>query len=320
MHEDLISVIIPVYNVETYLPRCIESVLAQSYKNLEILLIDDGSKDTSGQVCEKYALTDSRIRVFHKPNGGLSSARNYGLARATGSWISLVDSDDWIASSFIEDLYDKAISEHADISVCDWYFAYSDKKEEECVCFSPSKDKAETFASLVQDGYHVVWNKLYKKDLFDRNELAFPEHIQRYCEDSWFSFRAFYYAEKVVKVEKPLYYYFLDNQSSITKTAQSDKARSIRVMAYQDSLDFFKNAGASTAFTKPLYWRIILEKTWLVLHEDCFHEFHESFREANQFIWDNPLLSWKMKLQVWLVAHRLYLPARLFLKLSPSKQ
>lgn len=98
-NDSMISVIVPVYNVERYLARCIESILSQTYTDFELLLIDDGSKDKSGSICDEYALKDSRIRVFHKPNGGVSSARNVGLDNARGQWVAFCDSDDWLDKS-----------------------------------------------------------------------------------------------------------------------------------------------------------------------------------------------------------------------------
>ena len=116
--EDLISVIIPVYNVEKYLPECIESVLKQTHTNLEIILVDDGSPDNSPQICDEYAQKDSRIKVIHKENGGVSSARNEGLKIAKGEWISFIDADDWVEKNFCEILLNKAVKTQSDIALC----------------------------------------------------------------------------------------------------------------------------------------------------------------------------------------------------------
>ena len=115
--SDLISVIVPVYNVEQYLEKCVDSIKNQSYPHLEILLIDDGATDSSGQLCDTLAETDSRIKVFHKANGGLSDARNYGLQHASGAFILFLDSDDYIHPHMIESLYEQMIKEDADVSV-----------------------------------------------------------------------------------------------------------------------------------------------------------------------------------------------------------
>ena len=118
MEQDLISVIIPVYNVEKYLKRCMDSVLKQTYSNIEIIIVDDGSTDTSGSLCDEYWKKDSRITVFHKENGGLSSARNFGLERVSGNYVCFIDSDDFIHENYISFMYDKIIKNDADICYC----------------------------------------------------------------------------------------------------------------------------------------------------------------------------------------------------------
>ena len=120
-----ISVIIPVYNTEKYLRRCIDSVLAQTYQDFELLLIDDGSKDSSGAICDEYASQDTRVRVFHKENGGVSSARNLGLDHARGEWITFVDADDWMADDMLQQMLDTADAEGADVVLADLAFSFS---------------------------------------------------------------------------------------------------------------------------------------------------------------------------------------------------
>ncbi|MBQ8680482.1 MAG: glycosyltransferase family 2 protein, partial [Treponema sp.] len=115
-NQPLISVIVPVYNVEKYLPQCLDSIKNQTYKNLEIILIDDGSTDSSGVICDKVALIDKRIRVFHKENGGLSDARNYGIDKAKGSWLTFIDSDDYISSNYIEYLFKLSVTHNTKIA------------------------------------------------------------------------------------------------------------------------------------------------------------------------------------------------------------
>ena len=130
--SDLISVIVPVYNVEQYLEKCVDSIKNQSYPHLEILLIDDGATDSSGQLCDTLAETDSRIKVFHKANGGLSDARNYGLQHASGAFILFLDSDDYIHPHMIESLYEQMIKEDADVSVCNIMNVYETGESPQC--------------------------------------------------------------------------------------------------------------------------------------------------------------------------------------------
>lgn len=128
-NNELVSVIVPVYKVEPYLDRCVASILAQTYPNLEVILVDDGSPDNCPALCDAWAQRDARIRVIHKKNGGLSDARNVGLDAASGAYISFVDSDDYIAENFIETLYDLLHEYHTDISAVHWKLVYADAPE-----------------------------------------------------------------------------------------------------------------------------------------------------------------------------------------------
>ena len=133
MTEELISVVVPIYKVEKFLPTCIESIIRQSYRNLELILVDDGSPDSCPSICEKYKQVDSRIKVIHKKNGGLSDARNAGLKIAEGKWITFIDSDDYVGINFLEKLYSSATSVGAEISLCDYKAVIDDtgiEKEE----------------------------------------------------------------------------------------------------------------------------------------------------------------------------------------------
>jgi glycosyltransferase involved in cell wall biosynthesis len=173
-----ISVIVPVYNVEKYLNKCVDSILRQTFRNIEIILVDDGSTDNSGRLCDEYLKIDERIRVFHKKNGGVSSARNYGLERATAPYFGFVDSDDYIAEDMYEVLYNNLKRENADMSMCYWYNVYSGGR-------TPHADIAENHYLVVdrQEAIRLamegrlasvhVWNKLYRRELFDT--VKYPE-------------------------------------------------------------------------------------------------------------------------------------------------
>lgn len=312
MQEDLVSVIIPIYNIEAFLPRCIESVLAQSYHNLEVLLIDDGSTDRSGEICDRFASTDDRIRVFHNANAGLSSSRNFGLEHTSGKWISFIDGDDWIATDFISILHQTAVCNHAEVSFCDWYFAYEDKNVENA-CFNPGDSKVATLSNLILEAYHVVWNKLYLKSFLDAYSLVFPQHIQKYEEDSWFSCRVFFYANVVAKAPQPLYYYNRENPGAITRTYKSDEARNVRYLVYADLLAFFEQHNAASDYKSPIYWRVQQEKSWMILQPQYHASFNEILPETNHHILSNPLLGWKMKLLMWIVSKQRYGIARFLL-------
>ena len=172
----MISVIVPVYNVAKYLPQCLESIICQSYQDLEIIVVDDGSTDESGKICDEYALKDKRIRVYHLENQGLSAARNYGIAKAAGEYIAFLDSDDWIEPDMYKILFDLAEQTGADIVTCRFYQEYQNKTEES---FGPEKqfvvegsDILHTY--IFQRGIcRDSWNNLFRTDLF--RSIRFPE-------------------------------------------------------------------------------------------------------------------------------------------------
>ena len=170
-----ISVIVPIYNVEAYLERMLESLINQTYKNLEIILIDDGSTDSSAKICDKYKKKDKRIVVMHKKNEGVSVARNKGLELARGDYIGFVDSDDVISLDMYERLYNNIISTNADISVCS-YSTFSKDVDFEYKDNIKIFNKEEALKDIISDGIitNFLWNKLFKSNLF--NNIKFPEN------------------------------------------------------------------------------------------------------------------------------------------------
>jgi len=170
MSLPLISVIIPMYNVQQYARQCIESVMNQTYQNLEIILVDDGSPDSVGEICEEYAKVDERVKVFHKKNGGLSSARNYGIDVSTGEWIAFVDGDDWVEPDMYENLYKTAAEHDVMVSACLFYADYTNGCKEQ-ICTSKTSvftGREEIFRAMVVDSAlrAFAWNKLYKREFF----------------------------------------------------------------------------------------------------------------------------------------------------------
>ena len=241
MKEDLISVIVPIYNVEKYLEKCIKSIINQTYKNLEIILVDDGSPDNCGKICDEFAERDKRIKVIHKENGGLSDARNFGLNVASGDYISFVDSDDYINEKMYEILFSEIKKNDSDIVFCD-YIKFS---EDNINNFVPEKydiiihDKY-SYLNLYYDNGHkhekavVAWGKLYKRKLFDN--IIYPKGKRG--EDELTHYKIFYGTDKIVEVKLKLYYYLVrkDSLSSDWYT----KPRHYMVEALIEELEFFK--------------------------------------------------------------------------------
>ena len=198
-----ISVIVPVYNVEKYLRCCVDSILAQTYTDIEILLVDDGSTDGSSAICDEYAEKDSRVQVFHKENGGVSSARNMGLDKATGKWIMFVDSDDKVAPQICERLL--AYAMESCMPMCMW----SEGNDETGYVPVPSKLKTgrnypiqEIFKLLI---HHPV-ERLYEQSIVEKNKLRFNENVS-YTEDTIFNFEYYAFLKSFFIIDEPLYYY-----------------------------------------------------------------------------------------------------------------
>jgi glycosyltransferase involved in cell wall biosynthesis len=205
-NQALISVIIPVYNVEEYLHECVDSVINQTYKKLQIILVDDGSTDSSGKICDEYAEKDDRIVVIHKENGGLSSARNAGLNVAHGNYISFVDSDDWVLPEFIEKLYCAIIENDCDMAECGFATLSSEVIPETNRNDSFSvADDCQAMKTHLEDGHfrQVVWNKLYKREIIT---VEFVEG--KYHEDVFWTYQIIANCKKLVHITDVLYCYF----------------------------------------------------------------------------------------------------------------
>lgn len=214
MEKDLISVIVPIYNVEQYLDKCINSIVNQSYKNLEIILVDDGSPDNCPAICDEWAKKDSRIKVIHKPNGGLSDARNFGIEASTGNYLMFIDSDDYVSTSICEKLYNLIIERDADFSMCSVIRFYGDnidipKNKEYCITEVSGKDVLEQLNYTQIPLLVIACAKLYKKELF--KNLRFVKG--KLHEDMFFEHRLLGVTNKFVYCNEPLYFYLTRPQS-----------------------------------------------------------------------------------------------------------
>lgn len=218
----MISIIVPVYKVENYLRKCVESIQAQTYSDLEIILVDDGSPDKCSQICDDLARTDKRIRVIHKENGGLSSARNVGLDKATGEYVTFVDSDDTINPQMIEYLFDAISANNADISMCGCKTITDDGKQLAIDSFADGyiyKNK-ELINSIVLPLKTASWNKLFKRSVINGNR--FP-HGKIHGEDLVFLLDIIDQSTKLVTVQYIGYNYF-KRGNSITTSSFNNRA------------------------------------------------------------------------------------------------
>lgn len=221
MERPKISVIVPVYNVEPYLRKCLDSIVRQTYQNLEIILVDDGSPDSCGAICDEYAAQDDRIRVIHQANGGVSAARNAGLAAATGEWIGWVDSDDWIEPDMFELMLLNSLESNADIAVCSRFEEYPNRSvfrgwdetkllnTEDALYFLLQNDQMQNF----------LWDKLFRRDLF--NGLWFWEG--KTYEDIALMHCLFERAERVICYPEGSYHYFQRENSIVSNIALGNR-------------------------------------------------------------------------------------------------
>lgn len=203
-----VSIIIPIYNVEKYLAACLDSIIGQTWKELEIILVNDGSTDNCPKVCEEYAAKDRRIKVIHKENGGLSDARNAGLEIATGDFISFVDSDDMISLDFCEKLLYALLSNGADIAECGFLKFENPKEIKQFINSDIQKSEVlDTVTALKRlmevSEAAVAWNKIFRKEVIDN--IRFP--FRKINEDEYWTYKVFGNAEKIVKIPNTMYYY-----------------------------------------------------------------------------------------------------------------
>ena len=212
LNSCLVSVIVPVYKVEKYLDRCVESIVNQTYENLEIILVDDGSPDNCPQICDVWAERDGRIKVIHKENGGLADARNAGMRIATGEYISFIDSDDWIDSNWIEVLLDTAINKECDIAISATRLFRSD---DSTILIRGSWTgcctNIEAVTNLIEEKkiFPTACDKLYKRELI----VGYPFKVGKINEDEFWSWHILFVASKVVCCGKPNYNYFQNSES-----------------------------------------------------------------------------------------------------------
>ena len=229
-----ISVIVPVYKAETYLHRCVDSILAQTFTDWELLLIDDGSPDRSGEICDEYAQKDSRVRVIHKKNGGVSSARQRGLDESIGEYTIHADPDDWVEPGMLAEMYKKAKDEDADMVICDFYTNYKD--EQRYVKQEPTAlDNKTVLRNLFQHLHGSCWNKLVKRTCYYNYKVKFVEWMS-FCEDLYVNTRLLQNPLKVSYLSKAFYHYDqIINDNSLVKKYSYESFEYDRKLC-----DFFK--------------------------------------------------------------------------------
>lgn len=235
-----LSIIVPVYNAEKFLDKCITSLLSQTVTDFEVLLIDDGSEDKSLDICRKFAAKDNRVKVFSQGNYGQSKARNVGLENAVGEFIAFTDSDDWVDSDYYEKLIDAAIRYNADVACASIIRERKNSKKfrinytsEKCYLFAQEKIDAAKVPNMC-----YVWNKVYRTSFLKEINLKFIEGM--FFEDVDFVTRAVYFSNKLVTVPGTYYHYIVNQNSTVKTMRKSDKKRLDSIVSKKYMLDFFR--------------------------------------------------------------------------------
>lgn len=297
MNQPLISIIVPVYNVEKYLNQCVDSILAQTYTNLEIILVNDGSKDNCGAICDAYAQRDNRIIVLHKTNGGLSDARNAGINIAKGEYIGFVDSDDWIEPDMYEYLFNAINQSGADISACGLFREYKDKTVK-CArgkdFVYPSELALERLLEN-SDFQDYAVTKLYNRKLWTK--IRFP--IGKYYEDMLTTYRLFLQSTSIASVSRCLYHY-RQRKGSIVKNGFND----VRIAYLEAAESFLKNPELKKRYSDTidlrilkvkyqLLWELFLfgDKSALHKYRNQANEWYKSIRQNKHKILKSPNMS-----------------------------
>ena len=275
-----ISVIVPVYKVEQFLHRCVDSILRQSFYDFELILVDDGSPDNCGAICDEYAEADNRIHVIHQENGGLSAARNSGMdwsfANSDSQWLAFVDSNDWVHKDYLKRLYEAAVEHNCKLSACGFFRT----EKGEFPQGNSSVKVMEAGNYYCSDSVHegvtaVAWNKLYHKSLFEN--LRYP--VGKLHEDEFTTYRAVYAAEKVAVVEDVLYAYY-QNPAGIMGSKWNP--RRIHVLeAFEEQIAYAKQTGNDALLKKVVYKSIFSIHDHLSQADDAYRsELRKKFRAA----------------------------------------
>lgn len=293
-----VSIIIPMYNSEQYISDCIKSVINQTYKNLEILIINDGSTDQSLNICKQYAIKDDRIKLIDIENSGVSTARNIGIENSTGEYITFVDSDDWLELNMIELAVKNIVEKKVDIVMWSFYRNFPTKQIESS--FLPfkqklfEKDKDILFLGSIYAKFGrvtkvkgasigTVWCKLYKSDIIKKNQLSFNPDLTR-AQDVIFSMNAFNYAKEIYYFDERLYHYRLSDTSTTSGTRFIENTNKPFDMLLSEFKSFIKRnkLEGNKAYYKAFYARAIQVLTWHLDHYYFHRKYQNNLREMKK--------------------------------------
>ena len=290
-----VSVVVPIYNVEQYVGKCVDSILNQTYKDYELILVDDGSTDESGKIADEYAKLDDRIVAYHKANGGLSDARNYGLDRAGGEYVCFIDSDDWIEDDYLKELVRLMDENQADVAICDYRSNSGDtvicQPDEEDITVESGIEAIDNIWSSLYSVYVVAWNKMYRKTVFSdiRYTVGMIHEDEAICAD------IYCHASKVIRTNKILYNYRVNNSTSIMTSDYSLKRLDI-LKAIEIRMDILKKRGLQKYYEKDSFkylYKIILNMLEVKkldgdnsnIIKELKNKYWDKYRESLGFDW-----------------------------------
>ncbi len=325
-----VSIIVPIYNVSKYLDTCIESIIKQTYTNLEIILVNDGSTDNSDDICKKWEQVDKRIIYINQKNSGVSVARNNGLTRATGEYVSFVDGDDYLEPNMIEKLHNFIIKNKVKVAMCGYYFISSQEKKEikyfnKDRIFDTNSNKKELLEQIIQF-LGVPWGKLYSKDFLINNNIQFKVGLKR-MQDTIFTLEAFELCDKIAYLNEPLYdYRYLQNSVCNKYSPDFSKTAKNILKYFKEYLDKYNlmNDYEYLYYTKMIL--LIIEMIKLqYIPDECdmplfkkirqikleIKSFHPNFNLVSKQFLDN-----KSKIGFFLLKHHFYLLFYIIYKLS----
>lgn len=305
----MVSIIIPVYNLEAYLEECLNSVLKQTYRDIEVIVVNDGSSDTSQDIIDSFSLKDNRVKSLYKENGGLTSARNYGLAHATGEWILHLDGDDWLNETAVERFIDAASQTNADLVIGGLNFVWSDHSEKfEPVCCNKDFNLYEYISSI----WTTLCGSMQNKSLYDDFALKSPESIS-YCEDFHLMVRLCNYSNKVICINDCNYNYRQRGTSIIH--ALNAKTESDELWAYNDIWLFLQKVNKADQLTPPMAWRALKAAQEMLLNPDRHIQFNEYLPWKKDYILSCPFYNLTQKSIAWSLTHHMPFVAKSITKL-----
>lgn len=249
-----VSIIVPVYNAEKVIRRCVDSILEQEYTDFELILVNDGSKDASGEICNEYAAEDPRVQVIHKENSGVSDTRNTALAHARGTYLQFLDSDDWITPDATRLLVEAAKEHDCDMVIADFYRVVGERVSHKGSIEESGLMTREVFVDCMMENpadfyYGVIWNKLYRREIVENHKLRMNPDIS-WCEDFMFNLEYIRHCSTIYALQVPIYYYVKTKGSLVSQSLGITKTIKMKLMVFEYYNDFYKQVLTEEEYEK----------------------------------------------------------------------